>query len=119
MGLRSNTTGLAGWHRTLALCIATCFGIATAADGSVRTAAAQAPPAAGAPAPGTGSVPAPAPEAADDRLTQPQLEQLLAPVALYPDTLLAQMLMAATYPLEVVQAQRWLRRRGHRRGGGG
>jgi hypothetical protein len=36
-----------------------------------------------------------------------QLEQLLAPVALYPDALLAQLLMAATYPLEVVQADRW------------
>jgi hypothetical protein len=45
---------------------------------------------------------------AQTRLTQAQLEQLLAPVALYPDDLLMQMLMAATYPLEVVQAKRWL-----------
>src|SRR5579883_3488848 len=37
-----------------------------------------------------------------------QLDQLLAPIALYPDPLLAQILMAATYPLEVVQAARWL-----------
>ncbi|QOV89478.1 DUF3300 domain-containing protein [Humisphaera borealis] len=36
-----------------------------------------------------------------------ELEQILAPIALYPDDLLAQTLMAATYPLEVVQAQRW------------
>jgi hypothetical protein len=36
-----------------------------------------------------------------------QLEQLLAPIALYPDPLLAQMLMAATYPLEVAEAARW------------
>lgn len=43
-----------------------------------------------------------------DRLTQAQLEQLLAPIALYPDDLLMQLLMAATYPLEVVQAKRWL-----------
>lgn len=43
-----------------------------------------------------------------DRLTQPQLEQLLAPIALYPDDLQMQMLMAATYPLEIVQARRWL-----------
>ena len=43
-----------------------------------------------------------------DRLTQAQLEQLLAPIALYPDDLLMQMLMASTYPLEVVQAKRWL-----------
>ena len=33
-----------------------------------------------------------------------QLDQLLAPVALYPDALLAQVLMAATYPLEIVEA---------------
>ena len=32
---------------------------------------------------------------------------MLAPIALYPDSLLAQILMAATYPLEVVQAERW------------
>ena len=39
--------------------------------------------------------------------SQPELEQMLAPVALYPDPLLAQILMAATYPLEVVEAARW------------
>jgi hypothetical protein len=38
----------------------------------------------------------------------PQLDQLVAPVALYPDQLLGQILMAATYPLEVVEAERWL-----------
>lgn len=36
-----------------------------------------------------------------------QIEQLVAPIALYPDSLVAQILMAATYPLEIVQAQRW------------
>ena len=36
-----------------------------------------------------------------------QLDQLVAPIALYPDPLLAQVLMAATYPLEVVQADRF------------
>lgn len=34
---------------------------------------------------------------------------MLAPIALYPDALLSQILMAATYPLEVVQAARWSR----------
>ncbi len=38
---------------------------------------------------------------------QEELDQLLAPVALYPDSLLAQVLMASTYPLELVQADRW------------
>ncbi len=37
-----------------------------------------------------------------------QLEQLVAPIALYPDALIAQILMASTYPLDVVQANRWL-----------
>lgn len=37
-----------------------------------------------------------------------ELEQLLASIALYPDALLAQILMAATYPLEVVRAARWV-----------
>jgi hypothetical protein len=38
---------------------------------------------------------------------QEELDQMLAPIALYPDSLLAQILMASTYPLEVVQADRW------------
>ena len=38
-----------------------------------------------------------------------ELDQMLAPIALYPDSLLAQVLMAATYPLEVVEADRWVR----------
>jgi hypothetical protein len=40
-------------------------------------------------------------------LSTAQLDQLLAPVALYPDALLADVVMASTYPLEVVQADRW------------
>ena len=39
--------------------------------------------------------------------TPEQLDQMLAPIALYPDALLAQTLMAAGYPLEVVEAARW------------
>jgi uncharacterized membrane protein YgcG len=38
---------------------------------------------------------------------QEELDQMLAPVALYPDDLLSQILMASTYPLEIVQAVRW------------
>jgi hypothetical protein len=42
-------------------------------------------------------------------LYQPaQLDQLLAPIALYPDELVSQILMASTYPLEVVEAERWV-----------
>jgi uncharacterized membrane protein YgcG len=36
-----------------------------------------------------------------------EIEQLVAPIALYPDALVAQILMASTYPLEIVQAARW------------
>jgi hypothetical protein len=38
-----------------------------------------------------------------------ELTQMLAPIALYPDSLIAQILMASTYPLEIVEAERWLR----------
>jgi hypothetical protein len=38
-----------------------------------------------------------------------QLDSLVAPIALYPDPLLAQMLAASTYPLEIVEAQRWMK----------
>jgi hypothetical protein len=38
-----------------------------------------------------------------------ELVALVAPIALYPDTLLANVLMASTYPLEVVRAERWLK----------
>jgi hypothetical protein len=47
--------------------------------------------------------------AAATLLTSPQIEQLVAPIALYPDALLSQVLMASTYPLEVVEAARWSR----------
>jgi len=40
-------------------------------------------------------------------LSEGELDALVAPIALYPDALLAQVLMASTYPLEVVQAERW------------
>ena len=36
-----------------------------------------------------------------------ELEQIVAPIALYPDSLLAQVFMASTYPLEIVEAARW------------
>ncbi len=57
---------------------------------------------------------APAPVAAQPggsaaAFTPEQLEQVAAPIALYPDPLLAQILMASTYPLEVVQAARFVK----------
>ncbi len=48
------------------------------------------------------------PAAPSQQLLKPEeLDALVAPIALYPDTLLALVFMASTYPLEVVQADRW------------
>ena len=44
------------------------------------------------------------------RIPNDQLDSLVAPIALYPDPLLAQVLAASTYPLEIVQLQQWLAR---------
>jgi hypothetical protein len=54
-------------------------------------------------------VPAPAPAAAPatKNFKPEELDQMLAPIALYPDPLLSQILMAAGYPLEIVEAARW------------
>jgi len=52
--------------------------------------------------------PAPASTQSDQLLKPEALDALVAPIALYPDTLLSQILMASTYPLEVVQAERWV-----------
>ena len=41
-------------------------------------------------------------------LTPAQLENLVAPIALYPDPLLGQVLAASTYPLEIIETQQWL-----------
>jgi hypothetical protein len=49
----------------------------------------------------------PAPPPPDQTLSPDQLNDLVAPIALYPDPLLSQVLVAATYPLEVVQAFQW------------
>jgi hypothetical protein len=62
-------------------------------------------------APVSAQTPAPAAPAAAASNVPPfkaeELEQLVAPIALYPDALVAQILMATTYPLEVVEAARW------------
>jgi hypothetical protein len=54
--------------------------------------------------------PAP-PQTAQQQVWSPQqLDDLVAPIALYPDPLLGQVLAASTYPLEIVEAQQWLQR---------
>lgn len=48
--------------------------------------------------------------------TDAELAQILAPIALYPDSLLSHVLIASTYPLEVIQAQRWSAMNGYPEG---
>ena len=55
----------------------------------------------------TPSAPAPAQTEAA-KIPADQLESMVAPIALYPDKLLAQVLVASTYPLELVQLHQWL-----------
>ncbi|MHB2168910.1 DUF3300 domain-containing protein [Alsobacter sp. R-9] len=69
----------------------------------IKAASAQQQPATAPPA-------AAAPPAADTVFTRAELETLLKPIALYPDPLLAQLLPASAYPLDIVQAARWLDR---------
>jgi hypothetical protein len=66
------------------------------ASGDARLLAQAAPP------------PAPAQEKAAPKLSADQIDSLVAPIALYPDPLLSQALVASTYPLEIIQAQQWL-----------
>ena len=68
------------------------------------------PPQASAPTPSTTiSVPDPSKATpAGGKLSRDQLDSLVAPIALYPDPLLAQVLAASTYPLEIVLLEQWL-----------
>lgn len=43
----------------------------------------------------------------DNEFSEAELAQMLAPIALYPDSLLTHILIASTYPLEIIQAHRW------------
>jgi len=61
------------------------------------------------PAPGAAQAPAPL-------LSPQQLDTLVAPVALYPDRLLGQILAASTYPLEIAEAAQWLQQNGNLQG---
>ena len=108
-------------HRTQAwLAIAFAFTLAIGPELAEAQDAAGTPPAAPAApqtpappaatetptAPPAGQAEQPAPQA--NRFSQDELRKLLAPIALFPDALLAQLLPASAYPLEIVQAERWL-----------
>ncbi len=77
-------------------------GLISAALAIAMGAAAQQQPAQASAA----ATPAPATAAS---FSKEQLEQIVAPMALYPDPVISQMLMASTYPLEIVQAARWVK----------
>src|ERR1700755_2769663 len=51
----------------------------------------------------------PGTQAQSPSLTAGQLDSLVAPLALYPDPILSQVLVASTYPLEIVEASRWVK----------
>ena len=55
-----------------------------------------------------GAKQAAAPDEQAPKIPNDQLDSLVAPIALYPDHLLAQILAASTYPLEIMQLQQWL-----------
>jgi hypothetical protein len=67
-----------------------------------------------------GQTPAPAPQAESQEMTtttpeapkipNDQLDSLVAPIALYPDALLSQTLVASTYPLEIIQLEQWMKK---------
>jgi len=127
-GLRSNTTAAAaGWLCALLLVLVGCHDSNSnvtgdsssvpqpaanerAEPGKVAQEADQVPiaPGAGQPSSAKAPVPVAATEPAP-QFTQERLEQLVAPVALYPDPLLMDVLMAATYPAEVAEAAAWVK----------
>jgi Protein of unknown function (DUF3300) len=90
--------------RAITICGSVVITVLVAGQASVL---AQTPPA----KPATPAAPAATAAPGTDNRTPPfkkeELEQILAPIALYQDALLAQIFMASTYPLEVVEAARW------------
>ncbi len=76
----------------------------------------QYPPATQYPAPQQTYPAQPAPTGQQPLLTPAQLDNLIAPIALYPDPLLGQILAASTYPLEVVEVGQWLQQHGNLHG---
>ena len=74
--------------------VATLAGLLAAPEGAILLAQEATPAAASAPE--------------EANLSADQLDSLVAPIALYPDPLLAQVLVASTYPIDIIAAQQWL-----------
>jgi Protein of unknown function (DUF3300) len=95
--------------RLVIACALSCFSFIASAQTQTSPSApvdsGQAPPASASP-----SQPAPSPSGDSSQLLKtPELDQLIAPIALYPDPLLSNVLMASTYPLEVIAADRFMK----------
>src|SRR5207247_7280383 len=58
----------------------------------------------------TNTTPTPDADLSSPKIPNDQLDSLVAPIALFPDPLLAQTLAASTYPLELIQLQQWMER---------
>src|SRR4051812_25263049 len=84
-------------HRLIAFAFLGLFSVAASIAPAQETPATAATPAA---------APTPAEEA--PKIPKDQLDSLVAPIALYPDSLLAQTLAASTYPLEIILMEQWL-----------
>src|SRR5688572_28109316 len=82
-----------------------CASLLLQSEGVLMSQSPAGTPTAGTPAPAAAAnAPAEAKPKSPD-----ELDSLVAPIALYPDPLLAQVLAASTYPLNVVEANRWLK----------
>ncbi len=86
----------------------TALALTLAGWGGVPRTLAQDAPAADTPAAAATEEAAAAAEDADAGLSDDELDELVAPVALYPDSLLTQVLVASTYPLDIVKADRFI-----------
>jgi hypothetical protein len=80
------------FQQAMALCLSWCLLLGGIRDGFAYQAGA--------------SISQPAPQALQE--SAEQLQQLVAPIALYPDALIGQVLAAATYPSEIVEAEKWM-----------
>ena len=96
-------------HRVLRQAVGTVSVLLLIQAGALTAAQEPPPPPPVQDAPGPVGPSAPA-------LPPDQLANLVAPVALYPDSLLSQVLVAATYPLEIVEAGQWLQQNRNLRG---
>ena len=86
-------------------CLIIALAVAYLSPGQFVAQAQQSPPPAVAPTQSEAVTP---PAEAAPKIPNDQLDSLVAPIALYPDPLLAQTLAASTYPLEIIQLQQWL-----------